>query len=81
MILDDKYFLGVTYEIDVFELFIELILLSIKDEAKKRFILDHNEIPKIAEAKTYEEKIENLEKENKQLKMRIRELLSGGKNE
>lgn len=57
------------------------ILLSIKDEAKKRFILDHNEIPRIAEAKNYEEKIVNLEQENKQLKMRIRELLSGGKNE
>lgn len=57
------------------------IILSIKQEAQKRFILDHNELPKISEGKDYEEQIENLKRENNQLRMRIRELLSGGKNE
>ena len=57
------------------------IILSIKQEAQKRFILDHNELPKISEGKDYEEQIENLKRENNQLRMRIRELLSGGKDE
>jgi len=57
------------------------IILSIKQEAQKRFILDHNELPKISEGKDYEEQIENLKRENEQLRMRIRELLSGGKDE
>lgn len=57
------------------------ILLSIKEEAKKRFILDHNEVPKISETKDYQSQIEDLKRENKQLRLRIKELLSGGKNE
>ncbi len=57
------------------------ILLSIKEEAKKRFILDHNEVPKISETKDYQSQIEDLKRENQQLRLRIKELLSGGKNE
>ena len=58
------------------------MILSIKEEAKKRFILDHNDIPKIKEAKDYEKQIRDLQDENMQLKRRIRELLSiGGENE
>lgn len=57
------------------------IILSIKQEAQKRFILDHNEVPKISEDKNYEKQIEDLKRENNQLRMKIRELLSGGKNE
>jgi len=52
------------------------MILSIKEEAKKRFILDHNEIPKINEAKDYEKQIKDLQNENLQLKRRIRKLLS-----
>lgn len=55
-------------------------ILLIKDEAKKRFILDHNEIPKIKEEyakKTdeYEKRIENLTQENEQLRKQLRQLL------
>ena len=58
------------------------VILSIKEEAKKRFILDHNDIPKINEAKDYEKQIKDLQDENLQLRRRIRELLSiGGENE
>ncbi len=56
------------------------ILLSIKEEAKKRFILDHNEVPKITESKDYETIIRNLRDENQQLKERLNELLGGKKN-
>lgn len=61
------------------------IILSIKEEAKKRFILDHNEIPKINQeyAKTsdeYERQIENLKEENKQLKIKLNHLLAMVKN-
>ncbi len=56
------------------------ILLSIKEEAKKRFILDHNEVPKITESKDYETIIRNLRNENQQLKERLNELLGGKKN-
>lgn len=55
-------------------------ILLIKDEAKKRFILDHNEIPKIKEEyskKTdeYEKQIEILKNENEQLRKQLRQLL------
>lgn len=61
------------------------IILNIKEEAKKRFILDHNEIPKIKQEYTknsdeYEKQIEDLKKENKQLKMKLNQLLSMVKN-
>ena len=49
------------------------IILSIKEEAKKRFILDHNEVPKIEEKniQKYEQIITKLKLENEQLKKRI----------
>lgn len=49
------------------------IILSIKEEAKKRFILDHNEVPKIEEnnIQKYEQIISKLKQENEQLKKRI----------
>lgn len=50
------------------------VILNIKKEAQKRFILDHNEIPKIKEAQDYEREIEALKQENAQLKMQIKEL-------
>lgn len=56
-------------------------ILSIKEEAKKRFILDHNELPRIKSVQDYEMQIKNLKQENKELKMKIDKLLSGGKNE
>lgn len=57
------------------------VILSIKEEAKKRFILDPNEIPKINEEYTkisdsYEKQIEELKRENKQLKMKLNQLLT-----
>lgn len=57
------------------------IILSIKEEAKKRFVLDHNEIPKIKQqyVKTsdeYEKQIEDLKNENKQLKQKLNQLLA-----
>ncbi len=61
------------------------IILSIKEEAKKRFVLDHNEIPKIKQEYTknsdeYEKQIEDLKNENKQLKLRLNQLLNMVKN-
>lgn len=50
------------------------VILSIKEEAKKRFILDHNEVPKIKEVSDYEKEIADLKLENKQLKTRLEEL-------
>ncbi|MBP3820042.1 hypothetical protein J6G99_00155 [bacterium] len=50
------------------------IILSIKEEAKKRFILDHNEVPKITLIDEYEKKIKELTKENELLKMRLMEM-------
>ncbi len=55
-------------------------ILQIKDEAKKRFILDHNEIPKIKaeyaqKTDEYEKRIEDLTKENEQLRKQLRQLL------
>ena len=51
-------------------------ILSIKEIAKKRFILDHNDIPKVTEAADYEKRIKNLEEENRKLRNRINELLN-----
>ncbi|MBD5402878.1 hypothetical protein HDR58_08800 [bacterium] len=61
------------------------IILSIKEEAKKRFVLDHNEIPKINQeyVKTsdeYEKQIEDLKEENRQLKKKLDQLLAMVKN-
>lgn len=60
-------------------------ILLIKDEAKKRFILDHHEIPKIKEEYTnkadeYEKQIEDLKKENAQLRMQLKHLLTMVRN-
>jgi len=56
-------------------------ILKIKEEAKKRFILDFNEVPKIITEysnKNYvnNEKIEELQKENKILKTKLEQLLT-----
>ncbi len=56
-------------------------LMFIKEEAKKRFILDHNEVPKInqeysKEIDSYKKQIEELTKENKILKTRLEQLLA-----
>ena len=55
--------------------------MFIKEEAKKRFILDHNEVPKInqeysKEIDSYKKQIEELTKENKILKTRLEQLLA-----
>ncbi len=54
------------------------IILNIKEEAKKRFILDHNEIPKVSVSTSneYEKQIENLKSENQQLKSKLEQLLT-----
>ena len=59
---------------------LETILL-IKDEAKKRFILDHNEVPEISqeyvkESDTYQKQIEDLKEENNKLKSKLEQLLT-----
>ena len=56
-------------------------LLSIKNEAKKRFILDHNEVPKIQpeytnQADIYKEQINKLQNENILLKSKLEQLLT-----
>lgn len=56
-------------------------LISVKEEAKKRFVLDHNEIPKIKEEYAnsideYEKQIELLKKENQMLKSKLNQLLA-----
>lgn len=61
-------------------------LLAIKEEAKKRFILDHNEIPKINQKYTkdsdeYKKQIEELKNENNLLKTKLNQLLSLVKND
>lgn len=60
-------------------------ILALKEEAKKRFVLDHNEIPVIKQVYTklsddYKQKIDMLELENKQLKMKLNQLLTMVKN-
>ena len=52
------------------------MILYIKEEAKKRFILDHNEVPRIREDKDYEQIIADLKRENQQLKNRLKDLVS-----
>ena len=58
------------------------IILKIKEEAKKRFILDHNEVPKIEEQiiQGYEKIISELKTENKNLKIQLEKLSSKAKN-
>ena len=56
-------------------------ILTIKEEAKKRFILDHDEIPQVKEEYTkksdeYEKQIEDLKAENKNLRMQVEKLIS-----
>ncbi len=56
-------------------------LLSIKEEAKKRFILDHNDVPQIkpeytTQAEIYKEQIDNLKNENNLLKTKLEQLLT-----
>ena len=60
-------------------------IISLKEEAKKRFVLDHNEVPKINQEYTkatdsYEKQIEDLKKENLMLKNKLNQLLSMVKN-
>ena len=50
------------------------LLISIKKEAQKRFILDHNEVPKVKNDRNYEKEIADLKRENQQLKARLKEL-------
>lgn len=56
-------------------------ILQIKEEAKKRFILDHNEVPRINQeyadmAENYKKQIEELKEENGRLKARLEKLLT-----
>lgn len=56
-------------------------ILAIKDEAKKRFILDYNDVPKFnceytTEKDNYEKQIEDLKQENKILKQKLEQLLT-----
>lgn len=56
-------------------------LLNIKEEAKKRFILDYNEVPKInqqyaKETDKYIKQIEELKAENTRLKAKLEQLLT-----
>ena len=60
-------------------------IISLKEEAKKRFVLDHNEVPKINQEYTkatdsYEKQIEDLKKENLMLKNKLNQLLTMVKN-
>lgn len=53
-------------------------ILNIREEAKKRFVLDYNEIPQVLKniPNKYEEQIENLKSENQQLKSKLEQLLT-----
>lgn len=56
-------------------------ILSIKEEAKKRFILDYNDVPKFnseyaKEKDNYEKQIEDLKQENAILKKKLEQLLT-----
>lgn len=60
-------------------------IIELKEEAKKRFILDHNEIPKIHQeyakiTDNYEKQIEDLKRENLMLKNKLNQLLTMVKN-
>jgi len=51
-------------------------ILQIKQEAQRRFILDHNEVPKISRPnEEYEKQIEELKSENNILKTKLEQLL------
>ena len=59
---------------------LETILL-IKEEAKKRFILDHNDVPEInqeyaKDSDNYQKQIDNLKEENNKLKSKLEQLLT-----
>lgn len=59
---------------------LETILL-IKEEAKKRFVLDHNEVPEInqeyaKDSDNYQKQIEDLKEENNKLKTKLEQLLT-----
>lgn len=56
-------------------------VLTLKEEAKKRFVLDYNEIPKsdadfAKMSDKYKQKIEELQTENKKLKTKLDQLLA-----
>lgn len=56
-------------------------ILAIKQEAKQRFILDYNEVPKIKREYTkssdeYEKQIQDLKEENKKLQKKLSQLLT-----
>lgn len=51
------------------------LIISIKNEAKKRFILDHNDVPQLTEISEYKHQITSLKEENLRLKQQIKELL------
>lgn len=56
-------------------------ILLIKEEAKKRFVLDHNEVPEISQeyakdSDNYQKQIEDLKEENSKLKTKLDQLLT-----
>jgi hypothetical protein len=52
-------------------------LLTIKEEAKKRFVLDYNDVPKMTEDETNSQKqLDDLKNENNILKTKLEQLLS-----
>ena len=56
-------------------------ILLIKEEAKKRFVLDHNEVPEInqeyaKDSDNYQNQIEDLKEENSKLKTKLDQLLT-----
>ena len=56
-------------------------ILEIKEEAKKRFILDHNEVPEFnqeyaKDSDNYQKQIEDLKDENTKLKNKLEQLLT-----
>lgn len=56
-------------------------ILLIKEEAKKRFVLDHNEVPEInqeyaKDSDNYQKQIEDLKEENSKLKNKLNQLLT-----
>lgn len=60
-------------------------MLTLKNEAQKRFVLNHNAVPNVKtefsnEVEKYKKEIEDLKTENKQLKKKISQLLEIVKN-
>lgn len=56
-------------------------ILLIKEESKKRFVLDHNEVPEISQeyakdSDNYQKQIEDLKEENSKLKTKLDQLLT-----